>query len=311
MTLYVVIKPVVFGKLFYVTSTLFAALYVRSGHWCNNHMCYRLLLWNLCLFTLLTNLTGQSPIHRKKPLPFKIFRVMSQSGIFYERLESLERSRRGHLSTITKVCNALDETVKDFGNVVKVRTEQKQLNTAWEQYCACCDKYNDLLDTSCEKYQSVLSDRDTQRVRVQAYNDKIELFIFDAAEFYNNQVSEEIRQKEKYSQSESVKSQKSYASRLSVSSSKAREAKVYAAKAALMKQQAEERSRRAVELEVKRVEMEIKRTQLELQHRLELNKLEAEKEVMAARDQAELAKLEAFLAEQEMSELTNEKEGIK
>ena len=71
---------------------------------------------------------------------------------------------------------------------------------------------------------SVLSDRDTQRVRVQAYNDKIEQFILDAAEFYNNQVSEEITQEEKYSQLESVKSQKNYASRLSVSSSKAREA---------------------------------------------------------------------------------------
>ena len=90
--------------------------------------------------------------------------------------------------------------------------------------CTRCDKYNDLLDTSCEKHQSVLSDRDTQRVRVQAYNDKIEQFILDAAEFYNNQVSEEIRQEEKCSQRESVKSQKSYASRLSASSSKAREA---------------------------------------------------------------------------------------
>jgi len=68
-----------------------------------------------------------------------------------------------------------------------------------------------------------------------------------------------------------------------------------------MQQQAEERSRRAVELEVKRVEMEIKRTQLELQHRLELTKLEAEKYVVAARDRAELANLEVFLAEQEMS----------
>ena len=146
-----------------------------------------------------------------------------------------------------------------------------------------------MLDTSCEKYQSVLSDHDTQRVRVQAYNDKIEQFILDAAVFYNNQVPEEIMEKEKHSQPESVKSQKSYASRLSVSSSKAREVKVQAAKPALMQQQAEERSRRAVELEVKRVEMEIKRTQLDLQHRLELTKLEAEKEVVAAKDQAKLA----------------------
>ena len=35
-----------------------------------------------------------------------------------------------------------------------------------------------------------------------------------------------------------------------------------------MQQQAEERSKKLVELEVKKVEMEIKRTELELQHRL-------------------------------------------
>ena len=44
-----------------------------------------------------------------------------------------------------------------------------------------------------------------------------------------------------------------------------------------MQQQAEERSRKMVELEVKRVEMEMKRTELELQHRIELTKLEAER----------------------------------
>ena len=117
-------------------------------------MCYHLLLWELCLYTLFTTSTGESPIHLKKPPLFKIC-VMSQRGILYERLESLDRSHQGHLSTITKLCNALDESVKDFGNV-KVRTQQTQLNTALEQYCACCEKYDDLLDTSCEKYQSVL-----------------------------------------------------------------------------------------------------------------------------------------------------------
>ena len=78
-----------------------------------------------------------------------------------------------------------------------------------------------------------------------------------------------------------------------------------------MQQQAEERRRGTVELEVKRFEMEIKRTQLELQHRLGLTKLDAEKEVVAARDQAELAKLEAFLVQKETSRLTDENEGIK
>ena len=66
-----------------------------------------------------------------------------------------------------------------------------------------------------------------------------------------------------------------------MSGSKTHEAKAIAAKAVLMQQQAEERNRRAVELEVKRVEMEIKRTQLERQHRLELTKLEAERVVAA------------------------------
>ena len=55
---------------------------------------------------------------------------MSESGILYERLELLERSRRGHLASITRVCNELDESLKDFSNVVKVRTLQTQLNTA-------------------------------------------------------------------------------------------------------------------------------------------------------------------------------------
>ena len=88
---------------------------------------------------------------------------MSQSGVLYERLESLERSRRGHLASITKECNELDESLKDFSNVVKVRTLQTQLNTAWEQYCVCCDKCANLLDSACEKYQSVLSDCAAQR----------------------------------------------------------------------------------------------------------------------------------------------------
>ena len=72
-------------------------------------------------------------------------------------------------------------------------------------------------------------------------------------------------------------------------------------KAALIQQQ--------VELEVKRVEMEIKRTEMELQHRLELTKFEAKSEIVAAKNQAELAKLEAFLAEQEVSDLPSCKEG--
>ena len=93
-------------------------------------------------------------------------------------------------------------------------------------------------------------------------------------------------------------------------SSKARGAKVQAEKAALMQQQAEERSRKSIELETKRIEMEIKRTQLELQHTLELTKLEAEREVVPAKN-LQLAKLEAPLTEREMFQLNHEQQGIK
>ena len=152
---------------------------------------------------------------------------------------------------------------------MKVRAEQSQLNKAWEQYCVCRDKYADLLDDSCEKYQRVLSDRAVQYSRIQAYNSKIEQFAISAASFYNFQVSEDVKVSKKISPTNSVHSFSSQTSKLSVSSSKAQRATIQAVKAALIQQQAEESSRRAVELEVKRVEMEIKRTEMELQNRLE------------------------------------------
>lgn len=52
-------------------------------------------------------------------------------------------------------------------------------------------------------------------------------------------------------------------SKSSVCNSRVQRAKIEAAKALLMQQQAEERSKKMMELEVKRVEMEIKRTELE------------------------------------------------
>lgn len=83
---------------------------------------------------------------------------MSQRRILYGRLESLERSRKGHLLSVTKACNALDKSLEDFGNVIKVRIQQTQVNNAFLSML----RYDDLLDASCKKYWSVLSDRDTQ-----------------------------------------------------------------------------------------------------------------------------------------------------
>ena len=218
------------------------------------------------------------------------------------------------MSNITKLCHQLDENLGDFGNVVKARNVQAKLNSASdtpsEQYCVCVEKYADLLDTSCERYQRVLSDRAAQQSRIQEYNEKVDQFIASAAAFYNSQVLEDIKSIKECSPPESVKSNGSRVSKSSVCSSRAQRAKIEAAKALLMQQQAEERSKKMMELEVKRVEMEIKRTELELQHRLEITKLEAEREVTAARNQVELATLEASLAEQEMSNPLTDLEGV-
>ena len=150
-----------------------------------------------------------------------------------------------------------------------------------------------------------------QQSRIQEYNERIDQFIASAAAFYNRQVLEDVKSIKEHTPPESVKSNGSRVSKSSVCSSRSQRAKIEAAKALLMQQQAEERSKKLVELEVKRVEMEIKRTELELQHRLELTKLEAEREVTAARNQVELANLEASLAEQEISDPLTGLEGIK
>ena len=192
-------------------------------------------------------------------------------------------------------------------NVVKVRSLQTQLNTAWEQYRVRCDKYANLVD--------ILSNRAAQRSRQQVYNDQTaEQFVVSV---YNNQVSEDVKLSKEHSSPvsgkslKSVKSGKRYTSRLTVFSSEARGAKVQAEKAELIQQQAEERSRKSIELETKRIEMEIKRTQLELQHTLELTKLEAEREVVPAKNLQQLDKLETPLTEREMCQLNHDQEGIK
>ena len=60
-------------------------------------------------------------------------------------------------------------------------------------YCVCVEKYADLLNTSCERYQRVLSDRAVQQSRIQEYNVRIDQFIASAAAFYNSQVLEEVK----------------------------------------------------------------------------------------------------------------------
>jgi L-2-hydroxyglutarate oxidase LhgO len=76
----------------------------------------------------------------------------------------------------------------------------------------------------------------------------------------------------------------------------------------LIERQTESRKKRALQLELAKIDMEIKRKEFEYNQRLELAHIEMENEVVAARDNTELAELEARIAEQEVSELTKHKE---
>ena len=88
-----------------------------------------------------------------------------------------------------------------------------------------------------------MSYRAAQRSRLQVCNDKNGQFVVSVVQFYNNQVSEDVKISKEHSSPEcgkslkSIKSGKSYTSKLTVFSSKAREAKVQEEKAALMQQQ--------------------------------------------------------------------------
>ena len=94
---------------------------------------------------------------------------------------------------------------------MKVRAEQSQLNKPWEQYCACCDKYANLLDDLCEKYRRVLSDHAVQYSTIKAYNSKIDQFAI-----YDVQVSEDVKVSKKISPTNSVHSFSSQTSKLSI-----------------------------------------------------------------------------------------------
>ena len=78
--------------------------------------------------------------------------------------------------------------------------------------------------------------------------------------------------------------------------------------ASLIERQTESRKKRALQLELAKMDMEIKRKEFEYNQRIELAHIEMENEVVAARDNTELAELEARIAEQEVSELTKHKE---
>ena len=111
---------------------------------------------------------------------------MSQKGILNGSLERLDRSRRGHSSTITRLCNELHESLKDFSNVVKIGNAIVLVVDNRDPVFGDPNNRIVLVVTNKLIY---LSDRAAQNSRIEAYSGEMEQFRVGSAAFCNIQVS--------------------------------------------------------------------------------------------------------------------------
>ena len=229
--------------------------------------------------------------------------LQDQEGVVREKLDSLKRSAGGYVATMSKVCARIDDLLADFANLVQVRNLQATLSDAFRNYGDNVARTKALLSDSSVELHEIQGVYEAQEVRKRLYDERIEHFAIEAASYFNKQVSEELPRVDTSSPRGSVKSQSSRISKLSAASSRLREAKIAAEKAALVEKQTEQKRSRTIAMKVKLLELEMKQKQFEFQHQLELAKLDAEKEAEEARERTELADLEFKLAEREFSGL--------
>ena len=227
--------------------------------------------------------------------------LQDQEGVVREKLNSLKRSAGGYVATMSKVCARIDDLLADFANLVQVRNLQATLSDAFRNYRDNVARTKVLLNDSSVELHEIQGVYEAQEVRKRLYDERIEHFAIEAASYFNKQVSEELPRVDTSSPRGSVKSQSSRISKLSAASSRLREAKIAAEKAALVEKQTEQKRLRTIAMKVKLLELEMKQKQFEFQHQLELAKLDAEKEAEEARERTELADLEFKLAEREFS----------
>ena len=229
--------------------------------------------------------------------------VRLPEGALQERLSALRKSQSGYIGTITRLCKMIDSLLNEFGNLEDVRSLQSQLQTTWENFQHNYEQQTSLVDEESYEYQKALARYNSQLCRKQEYDEKVENFVAAAATYFNEQVVNEFEKAKFATSSGSITSR---ASKVSDVSSKLRDAKLIAAKTALLQQQAQEKKRRAIEIERTRMELEMKQKELELQQRLKLTELETEDDIFEAKNKAELANLEARFAEEELSVLLHE-----
>jgi len=203
---------------------------------------------------------------------------MDKQGVLLAKIEGFDRSRRGYVGSITRICNEIDKLILDNRNAAKVEILQSQLNCAWEHYSVCCNQYFDLLDVNCDKYHEVSSQYYNQRSRKQSYDENIRLFIQSLTSSHNSRVIEDTATSRsvfpaEFRGNESVE--------LNMHSSEASGAQLTAAKefakVTFVPQEAQEWRWKAVQIEMKRMELEIRQKEIEI----EIALLEAERSQIA------------------------------
>ena len=155
--------------------------------------------------------------------------TIDQSEVLQESLNTLENSRRGYLSTLTRNYNQLDLLLTSYNNVTEVKELHTKIRSAWIEYEACCPQCLTKANKETELYKRISEQYEEQIIRKQNYDTVIEQYVGDSLVYYNRQDQDDVTR----TKSVSVGSLKSSASRISTATYKLREAKLAASRAAL------------------------------------------------------------------------------
>ena len=226
-----------------------------------------------------------------------------QEEALQEALFSLRKSLSGYVSAMTRACHQTDPLLVDYGNLASVKSLQVSLDKIWNNYRESIARYRSLVDENSMEIHEVNSQYASQELRKDNYDQKSKECTIAAATHLNQQGSRDVANIGLASPALSVLSVSSRTSKLSEAGERLHNTKMAAAKASLMEKQTELKRKRSVEIEIKRLEMKMNQKQFELKQELELAKLEAVRPISKAREKAELAELEAKLAEAEFSQL--------
>ena len=223
----------------------------------------------------------QSAVHERRPNS-----AIDQQEVLQEKLNVLEHSRRGYLGSLRRIYNQIDELLSSYDKVAQVKEFHSKLRLAWHQYEECCVHYLTLIDKKGKLYKRISAQYEEQTFRKQTYDVTVDQYVTDSLVHFNAQVIEDVARQKMTSVGSDIP-------RISSAMSELREAKMAAMKASLIERQTESRKKRALQLELVKMDMEIKPKEFEYNQRIKLVYIEMENEVVAARDNTELAELEA------------------